>query len=63
MDVKYMTTLESTRISNEIKEQCEKHEKFVRREFFISPLLKTGNKGDEDEKRSRNGNRKSRKRE
>ena len=47
MDVKYMTTLESTGISNEIKEQHEKPEKFVRREFFISPLLKTKNKGDE----------------
>jgi hypothetical protein len=38
MDVKYMTTLESTGISNEIKEQHEKQEK-LGRSFFILSLF------------------------
>jgi hypothetical protein len=35
-----MTAVESTGMSSEIKEQHEKHEKFVAREFLFFSLLK-----------------------
>ena len=47
MEAENMAAVESIGTRSRIKEQYEKHEKFVRREFFISSLLKTRNKGDE----------------
>ena len=41
MDVKDMVTLESAGTSSEIKEQHEKHEKFVGGGFFIFSSSKT----------------------
>ena len=34
MDIKNMAAVESTGTSSEIKEQYEKHEKYVARDFF-----------------------------
>ena len=37
MDIKNMAAVESIGTSNEMKEQYEKHEKFVGRVFLFSP--------------------------